>query len=662
MDIQGYLETLRLLPRPSGDDDGDCEACSKTTVRDKQGFSISAVLAALGIMYSVHNLIAPNMTAIAKAFHFNAFQKDTYIGGELTLCFYFPGVLGALLAGVLSGIMERKLLFAGLAFVTSITCLCTASVVTFSGLVWARTIAGFAIGGALPVVYSLVGDWYPARKRASATAFVTAASGAGVFGGQCLATLMGSSDWRWPFFLIAVPCLAASLTLWLATEEPVRGGQEDGVDTASLYQNAGFNYSPALSGRHFRTCMRNKTNLLVILQAFPGNIPWGVIIVYIHDFLVQDLGLSRHNALGAITTLAASAFAGILTGGFIGERLYGASSKHLALFGGICNVSRALPFFILFGWRQFFGPLDPTQSQRAFYTLLVVGGFVATMGSPCTGAMLLNVNLPETRGSVMAMYSVLDDLSKGFGTFFVSMIVELVGGRAVAYQISLLLWVVTGVALLYGWHTYDEDERRMRETLDEAAMESMVLTSKQRARQSIRDCAKAAGEAHFAQHSLGARSDQLADNLWSAQRRLPGMAALFACASESVEGVSAGLSGGGGGDACPRSSVAGSGSLATADYLSTATGPRCGDDGQGAYTRTGVAGGGVGLAPATARNDAGNAMKSRQGYRSGDGRLHTDRDRLHRAARAAAEAAAASAPRCGGGFVSSAIAGAHSSR
>merc|ERR550537_786795 len=144
-----------------------------------------------------------------------------------------------------------------------------------------------------------------------------------------------------------------------------------------------------------------------------------------------------------------------------------------------------------------FGPLART-SESAFFFLLVLGGFTATMGSACTGAMLLNVNLPEMRGSVMAMYSVLDDLSKGFGTLFVSMIVRLVGGRAIAYQLSLLLWVFTGVALLYTWFTYEEDEAAMRKNLDEAAKESMVLMSKQRAQQAIKDRAKAAGAAHFA--------------------------------------------------------------------------------------------------------------------------------------------------------------------
>jgi len=637
MDIQGYLETVRLLPRRSGEakhagaessSSSRCTSAEKPrhVQPDSQGFSVSAVLVALGFMYSVHNLIAPNMTAIAKLFHFNNYERDAYIGGELTLFFYFPGVLGALLAGLLSGMLERRFLLGVLAIITSISCLFTTRVHTFGELVWARAATGFGIGGSLPVVYSLVGDWFPARRRASATALVTAASGAGVFAGQCIATLMGGADWRWPFLVIALPCAASGATIWFFAEEPVRGGQEDGVETLSLCKHAGFHYMPGLNTRHLRALMHNKTNALVILQAFPGNIPWGVIIVYIHDFLVQDLGLSRHSALGAIATMAAAAFVGVLTGGFIGETLYGGSGRRAAVFGGVCNTTRALPFFVLFGWKRLFGPLDKS-SEGAFFMLLMAGGFVATMGSPCTGAMLLNVNLPESRGSVMAMYSVLDDLSKGVGTLFVSMIVRLVGGRAVAYQISLLLWVFTGMALLYAWHTYDEDERQMRRHLDEAAMESMVLISKHRANQAVRDRAKAAGEAHFAQKSLGIRREQLSDLQWPSTRRFP----------PSGAGTAGDAGAGSTGAGAERSAR---GPLLGGCLAALGTGPdhnEAASDGTGA----GACRGSAGVGHSGSRRGLGGGVPG-----AGAGiRFHADRERLHSAARAAAEAAGAARTR-----------------
>eukprot|EP00928_Gymnodinium_smaydae_P017723 TRINITY_DN16777_c0_g2_i1.p1 TRINITY_DN16777_c0_g2~~TRINITY_DN16777_c0_g2_i1.p1 ORF type:complete len:623 (-),score=95.89 TRINITY_DN16777_c0_g2_i1:38-1906(-) len=517
-----YLKTIQLLPstpdaglnfRSAQHNYEDSKP--RNGARSRPEITIMIVLVALGFMYSVHNLIAPNMTAIAKLFHFNNYERDAYIGGELTLLFYMPGIFGALLAGVLSGLLERRLLLAVLAVVTSATCLLTARVASFGGLAWARATAGMAVGGSMPIVYSLVGDWFPASRRALATALVTAAGGAGVFVGQCIATLAGTVDWRFPFLVVAAPTAISGALLWHYAKEPVRGGQEDGVDTHALYKHAGILHMPAFSARQMSSLLQNKTNVLVMIQAFPGNIPWGVTIVYLHDFLVQDLRMPTRAALGVITALAASAFAGVITGGFVGEYLYRRSSVHLATFGGVCNIVRAVPFFIVFGWGRFFGTME-TTSMAAFVATLMIGGFLATLSSPCAGAMLLNVNLPETRGYVMAIYSVLDDASKGFGTLSVSMLVGVVGGRAVAYQLSATLWIITGVALLCSVYTYEEDEQRMRQSLDEAALESIVLASKKQAQKAVRQRARAAGDAHRQRDRL---EDGLAEPLMARSSR-----------------------------------------------------------------------------------------------------------------------------------------------
>lgn len=493
MDVQGYAEAVRLLPKqqPSGNKG------AQSTNELQQSYSMWLTLVCLGFMYSAHNLIAPNMTAIANLFHFNKYERDEYIGGELTLFLYFPGVLGALLAGLVSGFCCRRTLFAGLTIGTAIACFFTSWVHSFTQLAWCRVLTGFGIGSALPVIYSLVGDWFPASRRAGATALVTASTGAGVFAGQCIAATVGALDWRLPFVVIAFPTAVMGIVIFYYGTEPVRGGQEDAVE--AMYQHTGLQYVPVFTARHLRSMIRNRTNLIVIMQAFPGNIPWGVIIVYLHDFMIQDLGLNKSHALMAISTLAGSAFVGILIGGYVGQALYGANSRYLGLFGGVCNVLRAVPFYILFGWKRLVGPLDLAGGPTLFFLLLSVGGLVATLSSACSGAMLLNVNLPETRGSIVALYSVLDDVSKGFGTLFVAMIIPLVGGRAVAYQLSLVLWVVTGAAFLLTYSTYDEDELQMKRHLDEAAMESMVHLSKQRASQAVRDRAKAAGQTHYSQ-------------------------------------------------------------------------------------------------------------------------------------------------------------------
>eukprot|EP00397_Hematodinium_sp_SG-2012_P040302 GEMP01044128.1.p1 GENE.GEMP01044128.1~~GEMP01044128.1.p1 ORF type:complete len:445 (+),score=97.79 GEMP01044128.1:212-1546(+) len=407
-------------------------------------------------------------------------------------------LVGAIASGFLSGVcLQRVKLLAILTIMTAVSCFFTCFVHTFTQLAWCRGLTGIGIGGSLPIVYSMVGDWFPAHNRAWATGIATAAMGLGVFFGQALATLMGNWNWRWPFFFVSIPSVLIGTLMWFTGREPQRGAQEDTIET--IYASTGLNYVPAFTMRQWRQCMLNKTNLLVMMQAFPGNIPWGVIVVYMHDFLIQDLSLSRERSLLAISVLAMAALLGVLAGGAIGQALYSwGHGQFLPVFAGITNVLRAVPFLLVFGWERYFGNLHGAGGDMVcFFILLIFGGFLATMATPCLSAVLLNVNMPETRGSVVACYSVMDDLSKGIGTLFISMAVPSVG-RAMAYQLCLWLWIFSGLGLLMTCYTVREDEMMMKRYLDEAATESLVRVSKERAQKAIKERAKVAGETHFA--------------------------------------------------------------------------------------------------------------------------------------------------------------------
>lgn len=456
--------------------------------------SMLLYLVSLGFLFSVHNLIAPNMTEIAKLFHFNNYQRDAYIGGELTLVFYLPGIFVALIFGVLSAIAPRKILFSIIVWITALSCLATTFVSSFQQLAWARAVTGIGLGGALPLIYSLVGDWFPAKSRSTGTAYVSATCGVGVFTGQIVAAIFGHYDWRWPFLLISIPLLTLGFLIMIFAEDPSRGAQEECIDT--LYGSVtGYEYSPTLSYRNVKQTLANRTNTLVILQAFPGNIPWGVIIVYLHDFLIQDIGMNVNTTLMAIAVVSIAGFCGVFVGGYIGELIYDIDKPSFTAFLSMVLTIRAIPFFFIFGWREFFGPLVTVSHYCAFFFVLFLAGFASTMASPGLGAMLLNVNLPEARGTIFAFYSVLDDVSKGFGTLFISWLVPVFGGRAMAYQIALILWIFCGFAMIPTWWTFGDDEVSMKKALDEAAYESMVRSSKQKAHIAVSSKSKIAAEA-----------------------------------------------------------------------------------------------------------------------------------------------------------------------
>jgi len=58
------------------------------------------------------NLLAPNLTAVARDFNFTDAQRDKYLGGVISAAFFLLGAPAALLIGYLSDTMNRaKLLF-----------------------------------------------------------------------------------------------------------------------------------------------------------------------------------------------------------------------------------------------------------------------------------------------------------------------------------------------------------------------------------------------------------------------------------------------------------------------------------------------------------------------------------------------------------------------
>ncbi len=66
-------------------------------------------------------------------------------------------------------------------------------------LLFLRALTGISIGGAIPVLYSLVGDLFPKEQRANAAAALGVAQGVGIILGQSIAGFIGPKlGWRCP--------------------------------------------------------------------------------------------------------------------------------------------------------------------------------------------------------------------------------------------------------------------------------------------------------------------------------------------------------------------------------------------------------------------------------------------------------------------------------
>ena len=118
------------------------------------------------------NLTAPNLNDIARDFNMTDTERDTKLGGEISLSLFIVSVPVSVFVGYHADRLNRKMLYGIVVLISEAGCLLTAFVLEFRQLFVLRALTGVALGGALPLVYSMVDDLYPATERPRASSFV----------------------------------------------------------------------------------------------------------------------------------------------------------------------------------------------------------------------------------------------------------------------------------------------------------------------------------------------------------------------------------------------------------------------------------------------------------------------------------------------------------
>jgi len=300
-----------------------------TISRGQERFAIALLAIITLFLFADQNLMAPNLTQIANDFGFDAVERDVKLGGNISFVFWVFGGLITLGIGYLTDRISRKVLFVIVILVGEIPCLLTGFAQTYNQLFWLRALTGIGIGGALPLVYSLLGDYFSPKMRTAATAYMALSMGIGIALGQLLAGFIGPSHgWRLPFILVAVPNFVLAVIFWFTMREPVRGKSEDGLKDLI---ESGQIYTARIKWSDYKNLFRIKTNLLVFLQGIPGTVPWGVFFIFLNDYLSQDKGYSIETATLIVMIIGGAAIFGGFLGGLMGHKLYNINPKFLVV-------------------------------------------------------------------------------------------------------------------------------------------------------------------------------------------------------------------------------------------------------------------------------------------------------------------------------------------
>lgn len=377
-------------------------------------------------LYADQNLLAPNLSLIAHDFGFSDAERDRKLGGFIAIGFFIVGGPIALLVGYFADFCNRAILFGLVVIFGESACLGTYWVTTYEQLFFCRVLTGISIGGATPIIFSMLGDLYSGSHRIYVSTFVGISLSAGVAAGQLIAGMVGPSlGWHAPFLIIAIPALCSALTIIFTVDEPKRGDQEKAVRMMRASQNERSEYrSPCLLVENLEertvvevsaSTMQYQTShdhpvartvhsfseqreeedvhysekiecskimkmfstisvVLIFIQGFPGCLPWGMVSVFLNDYFSENRGMTVQGATAVMTSFSIGGLFGQLFGGWLGQRLYNRDPRYQCLMMGISTMLSVLPVLYLIN--------APQVGDLGFFFMATIGGFIVNMNGP----------------------------------------------------------------------------------------------------------------------------------------------------------------------------------------------------------------------------------------------------------------------------------------
>ena len=353
-------------------------------------FSICTIL-----LFADQNLMGPNLTAIAEDFGFDDNERDRKLGGDISLAFFLLGAPASFIVGVLADQSDRSFLFALTVGIGEGACVASFWARTYGQLYICRAVTGFSLGGALPLIYSILGDLFPAEERHPVSAVVSVGIGAGIGLGQAVAGFLGPTfGWRLPFLVVGIPAIGCALSVYLFVNDPPRGSMEKAVlepidkkdrndeflqtlpstpspsSTAlDSFQGNAISTSNLSHGNDVGVPSRDEftdeevsmsvfqlrwdyviqstlrllstpTLLLGLLQGTPGCVPWGIFNSFLTDFLAQDRGFSVEAATSVMILFGLGHVFGLALGGGGGRYLYRLDNRYPSLLAGCSSMVR----------------------------------------------------------------------------------------------------------------------------------------------------------------------------------------------------------------------------------------------------------------------------------------------------------------------------------
>jgi len=433
---------------------------AKMTTRDKVTLTLLVLMSVF--LFADQRIMSAILPELSQEYGVSDIKLG-FIGSAFTLV----GALISIFFGYFADKISRKQLLLMTVFIGEIPCILTGIpyfTQNIESFVILRLLTGIGIGGIYPISFSLISDYFNEEHRAPASAWLGIAWAIGMLLGPALAGyLTNTHGWRIAFILAAAPNFPIAIIFALYAKEPKRGRTEKALE--DLIEK-GMAYKPRIALSDFKVIFSNRTNLWTFLQGIPGTIPWGLLGFWMILFFERERGFSKEAATTVFNLLGLGTIIGSIFFAFIGQKLYNKKPKFMPLLCGTGVLIGVIFPFILVNLNI----SNPTGSELILINALAfVGGFLVAVPAANVKAILMNVNRPEHRGSVFAVFNITDNLGQGFGPAIGGLLMST--GFLFTMNFSIFWWIPCGLIFFMVALYITADRDALTKLMEERAAE-----------------------------------------------------------------------------------------------------------------------------------------------------------------------------------------------
>ncbi|MFX1357846.1 MAG: MFS transporter [Promethearchaeota archaeon] len=397
--------------------------------------SIVLFITIVTLIHTVSNMVSPNLLIISAYFGFGG---DTTPLGALVSTFTIISGLAMLIFGYLADKLIRKWIVfiatLNFSFFTFLTILVPPGASGFILFYFLSIMTGVGFGALVPNIFSLIGDIVSQGDRSKGYSFFSIATLVGGIVGIGLATFMGTIDWRLSYTIIGIAGLISAI-LFLFFKEPSRIGK----DYSYLIDRNAVDYTYRIRFSDLKVIFKKKANVWLAIN-FVDTIPTGIILFLLFAYMEDYHGIPAEESLIYLLLILLATLAGTIFFGFIGDKRFKEGNKKarvkLAILGNLIPI----PFV-------FIALIIPFRAPNIFpgiiimLILFMIGIFANGAVNGNWYATVVDLNLPEHRGTILSTANFFDIIGRSIGPILGAVIADTLG-FVYGMMISIFFWIL----------------------------------------------------------------------------------------------------------------------------------------------------------------------------------------------------------------------------